>query len=419
MRKESLLIGVKNIKFFFMLFLLVVYAKAGDLQNAIKKAKPGSLITLGSGIFNETIVIDKPLIIKGKKAVIRGSLKGSVITIRSSHVRLEGLTIQGSGHRRDMLDGAVKIEGVSDVTIKGCVINDTLFGIVAEQSRGLSFIDNKVSSFDDKVVDNRGDFIRVWGSRNIIIQNNRFIKGRDLSITRSKNILIKNNEIKHARYGILAMIDTNVTASMNHIQDIYAGIFIKGGKKISLIQNRIFDTRLATGVGILLSHGRDIYVKNNLLMACAQALYIDSSPAEIGMRRYIIHNAIVDNFTALHFHAAICNNTVKDNDFVGNLNDVVRDLPKIKRKNNDIERNYWDRYEGFDKDKDGFGDTPYEVLLYADRLWQNNHHLQFFYATPVFALLDFIERLAPFSEPEKLLEDRKPRMKRNVDISFK
>ncbi len=394
------------------LFLTILsFGFAGALQQAIDKAAPGSLITLSSGTFQESITIDKPLVIEATNAILQGPRQGTVLTISSSHVRIQGLTIRGSGHRRDKLDAAIKMDGVEDVSIKRCKIEDALFGIVAERSADLHFLDNTISSFEDKVVDNRGDFIRLWGSRDVSIQNNHFFQGRDLSITRSRNLIVRNNLIEHARYGILAMMDSNLSASSNHIQDIYAGIFVKGGKNIALLKNKIFDTRLATGVGILLSHGKNILVQNNILTACAQALYIDSSPAEIAMRRFLFHNTIINNITALHFHAAICNNTIKDNDFIGNLNDVVRDLPKIKKKNNIIEKNYWDRYEGFDRDRDGFGDTPYQVLLYADRLWQNDHHLQFFYATPIFSLLDFIERLAPFSEPEKLLEDKKPRMR--------
>jgi len=36
--------------------------------------------------------------------------------------------------------------------------------------------------------------------------------------------------------------------------------------------------------------------------------------------------------------------------------------------------------------------------------------MKFFYATPVLSLIDFIERLAPFSEPLLLMRDEKPRI---------
>lgn len=31
--------------------------------------------------------------------------------------------------------------------------------------------------------------------------------------------------------------------------------------------------------------------------------------------------------------------------------------------------NYWDDYQGFDRNHDGYGDWPHELLVFADRLW--------------------------------------------------
>ncbi|WP_223162223.1 nitrous oxide reductase family maturation protein NosD [Nitratifractor salsuginis] len=391
-------------------------AQAGALQQAIDRVEPGAMIELGSGVIEESVTIDKPLTLKGVegKTLLQGPGRGTVVTIGSSHVHLEGLTIQGSGRRRERLDAAVKMDGVSDVSIKGCKIEKSLFGIIAERSAHLEFSRNSIRSYPEKVVDNRGDFIRLWGSHDIKVRGNRLEHGRDLSVTRSHNVLLADNRIREARYGILASMDTNLTARGNDIRNIYAGFFIRGGRDLNATGNTVFDTRTATGTGILLAHGRNIHISDNLLMACAQALYIDASPVEIGMRRYIYHNAVVDNVTALHFHAALRNNTIRDNDFVGNLHDVERDIPKAKREHNDIALNYWDRYEGFDRDRDGVGDTPYRVLIYADKLWQDDHRLKFFYATPILSLVDFIERLAPFDAPEELLKDPRPRMQRNI-----
>ncbi len=406
--------------FIALLWLGLAMAKAGMLQEAINRANPKAVIELGAGVIEDQITIDKPLTIKGvsAKTTLRGSNRKTVVTIRSSHVRLENLRIEASGRRRDMLDAAIKMVGVSDVTIKGCIIKRTLFGIVAEESADLSFEGNTIYSYPQRVVDNRGDFIRLWGSRKAVVQGNRLIGGRDLSLIRSKDILVSNNLIFDARYGILASMDSNITIRGNNIKKIYAGIYIKGGRDISFFNNQVFDTRTPTGTGVLINQGKKIHIKDNLISGCSQALYIDSSPVEIGMQRFIIHNSIINNITALHFHAALRNNTLRNNDFVGNLHDVERDIPNIKRQNNDIELNFWDRYEGFDRNRDGIGDTPYTILIYADKLWQNDHRLKFFYATPILSLLDFIERLAPFDEPELLLKDPKPRIKRSSGFSF-
>ncbi|HIE54463.1 MAG TPA: nitrous oxide reductase family maturation protein NosD, partial [Chromatiaceae bacterium] len=68
----------------------------------------------------------------------------------------------------------------------------------------------------------------------------------------------------------------------------------------------------------------------------------------------------------------------------------------------------WSDYTGFDLDHDGVGDTPYELYAYADRLWQDRPYAQFFKGSPLLEVLDFLERLAPFSEPRMLVRDEKP-----------
>jgi nitrous oxidase accessory protein len=76
------------------------------------------------------------------------------------------------------------------------------------------------------------------------------------------------------------------------------------------------------------------------------------------------------------------------------------------------ERNWWDDYQGFDRDGDGFGDTPYQLSAYADRLWMEIPPLAFFRASPVLEVIDFLERLAPFSSPTLILRDAAPRFER-------
>ena len=70
--------------------------------------------------------------------------------------------------------------------------------------------------------------------------------------------------------------------------------------------------------------------------------------------------------------------------------------------------NYWSDYQGFDENADGTGDSPYELYAYADRLWQDAPYAQFFKDSPMLEVLDFLERLAPFSKPQLLVRDMAP-----------
>jgi nitrous oxidase accessory protein len=73
------------------------------------------------------------------------------------------------------------------------------------------------------------------------------------------------------------------------------------------------------------------------------------------------------------------------------------------------ENNYFDDYQGFDRNGDNVGDTPYELYTYVEHLWDFNKNLKFFYGSPLLVILDFLERLAPFSEPKFVLRDKTPK----------
>jgi nitrous oxidase accessory protein len=45
-------------------------------------------------------------------------------------------------------------------------------------------------------------------------------------------------------------------------------------------------------------------------------------------------------------------------------------------------------------------------------MWLYNPKVKFFYGSPVVAIIDFLAKLAPFSEPVLHLVDKNPRMKR-------
>ena len=100
-----------------------------------------------------------------------------------------------------------------------------------------------------------------------------------------------------------------------------------------------------------------------------------------------------------------------DNVFEGNLTQVAygghgdnNNSPK-----NTWLGNYWDDYQGFDRDGDGFGDQKHELFSYSDQIWVELPIARFFRSSPVMELLDFLERLAPFSTPDLILRDEKPR----------
>ena len=79
---------------------------------------------------------------------------------------------------------------------------------------------------------------------------------------------------------------------------------------------------------------------------------------------------------------------------------------------NSFSENYWDRYEGYDLDRDGFGDVPHHpVSMYSIIVERNPTTLMLFRSFMV-DLMDRAERMMPGMTPEALRDDH-PRMKKN------
>jgi nitrous oxidase accessory protein len=122
-------------------------------------------------------------------------------------------------------------------------------------------------------------------------------------------------------------------------------------------------------------------------------------------------NRLAYNGVGVIFHTDWTGNEFRDNEFRGNFTQVaVRGGGGATR--NVWAGNYFDDYEGFDRDGDGRGDTPYELRAYADRIWMEVPPAAFFRGSPLMEVIDFLDRLAPFSAPTVILRDEHPRFER-------
>lgn len=401
---------MRNIFLSIVLFYSISLFADQNLNQIIATAKSGSKIALPKGIFKGPIIIDKPLILigSGKDTIIENDNNNTIITIKSSHVSIENLTLRGSGHQRYKLDGGIRADNVQDIKIKNCNFDRTLFGIIFYGIKNSKIINNTMKSYKEEIVDNRGDGILLWGSSNNVIDGNRLFESKDMAISRSNHNIIKNNIIENGRYGLLVNKSENTSVESNKIYSNYVGIRCEGAKNIKIDNNIIAKNRRSSGIGIMLDGGTGIRVTHNTIMDNAQAIYIKSKAAKTGVKRYIEYNKILNNNVAFHFYATIKNNTIKYNNIIGNLEDVTKSVRSVRYCKDNIKENYWDRCMGLDRNKDGISDTPYLVLNYVDKLWQFDPHIKFFYGAPLLCIIDLMEKLAPFTEPNLVFKDTKP-----------
>jgi nitrous oxidase accessory protein len=274
-----------------------------------------------------------------------------------------------------------------------------------------SIVSNNFITSKDLDLGLRGDGLRLWYSNDNLIKKNSLIKSRDMVVWYSHGNLIEENYGEYCRYSLHFMYAGKNFVKNNRYKFNSVGIFFMYSKDTVATGNVIKSSLGATGMGIGLKDVSNFTLKNNTVIYNAQGIYIDRSPFEPDTHNWIIGNNILYNSEALHFHSLSENNIIKENVIMGNIEDIVNDSRGSKTNENEIVGNYWDNYEGFDKDGDNIGDTPHKVYQYADQLWVYNPDVKFFYGSPVISLLNFLAKLAPFSKPLFLLEDKKPKVK--------
>ena len=394
------------------LFFFITFLNANLLQEAIDNAKEGSILRLPKGVYKGSIVINKPISIIGKEdgVIIDGEQQGTVIQITSPFVTIKNLTIIGSGDRNDTLDAAIKITNSRQSEISDNIIKDCLFGIDVSMTNN-SIISNNYITSKNLDLGLRGDGLRLWYANDNIVTKNKLIKSRDMVIWYSHGNEISENYGEHNRYSLHFMYAGKNFVKNNTYKFNSVGIFFMYSKDTIATGNVVQSSLGATGMGIGLKDVSNFTLKDNTIIYCAQGLYIDRSPFEPDTKNWIEDNKILYNSEALHFHSISENNVIKSNKIVGNIEDVINDSRGSKTDENEIVNNYWDNYEGFDKDGDNIGDTPHKVFQYADQLWVYDQNVKFFYGSPVIALLNFLAKLAPFTQPIFLMADEKPKLK--------
>ena len=380
---------------------------AQPLQPWLDTALAGASIRLPPGIYQGPAVITKPLTLEGDgKVVIDAGGQGTVLTVKADHVTLRGLTLRGSGNSHDALDGGVMAEGTK-LLIEHNVIEDVLFGISLHKVTDSIIRANRIRS---RAVDSadRGDGLRFWYSTGNRIEDNDIAQIRDITVTNSPLNRFTGNTIKDSRRAFNFLFSHRSLVDRNHLEKNSTGIIALNSDGLIIRNNRVLHAMDASGAGIALKETSAALVENNEIVHCAHGIMADS-PMDPINRIVFLDNLVAHNITGVYFYGAKGGHIAIGNTFRGNLWPVtiIGDGDPM----NDVwQGNYWDDYEGFDLDHDGFGDRPHEVLAYADRIWIETPEAKFFRNSPVLELLDFLERLAPFSSPSLILHDPAPRM---------
>lgn len=380
---------------------------ARPLQPLIDAVPSGGTLRLPAGRYQGPARITRPMQVDGGGvATIEGDGRSTVLVVQADGVTLRGLHLRGSGDSQDRIDAGLELTG-QDLLVEDNTLEDVLFGLHLKAVSRSLLRGNRVQG-KALAPGMRGDALRLWNSRHNRVEDNHFERGRDLTLINSPDNQLLRNHFSDGRYGLHAVFAPRLLAEGNRLSHTGTGIVALYSPELTLRGNHIAHALTDGGAGIVLKDSHDSLIEGNEVLHCAVGFKLDAGVEGLGQLQ-VRGNHFAHNIIGMFFYGEAGADRFSDNRFSNNLTTVAVSAPGAGAAHQ-WSGNDWDEYQGFDRNRDGRGDTPHDVLLFADRIWMERPLATFFRASPALELLDFLERLAPFTSPYRVLRDPSPRM---------
>lgn len=249
-----------------------------------------------------------------------------------------------------------------------------------------------------------GNGIHCWKSDSMYIYNNTVSGQRDgiyfEFVTNSK--IEKNVSEKNVRYGLHFMFSHFDSYTNNIFRHNGAGVAVMYTHDITMYGNTFTDNWGSAAYGLLLKDISNSTIEKNNFTGNTTGIYMEGSS-----RLKIHHNNLSGNGYAMKIQASCDGNVIEKNNFKGNTFDVTTNGTLVQ---NDFDNNYWDKYSGYDLNRDGIGDVPHHPVNMFSMIIEQMPVAMIFFRSFMVDLMDRTEKAIPSLTPENF-RDNKPRMK--------
>ncbi|GEM66689.1 hypothetical protein SMI01S_02950 [Sphingobacterium mizutaii NBRC 14946 = DSM 11724] len=376
-----------------------------SIKQGIALAKKGDTVLVQSGTYKEgNIIIDKAISLIGEgMPTLDGEKKHEPISVKSPFVHIQGFKIKGSGHSSINDVAGIKIYNTHHVNIINNVLDDNFFGVYSQNSKHLEIRGNKIQAYGtaEQLI---GNGIHGWKSDSLLIENNEILGHRDgiyLEFVTHTHVN-KNRSEGNLRYGLHFMFSHDNSYIENIFRANGAGVAVMYTKNVHMENNKFEENWGDSAYGLLLKDISDSKIINNTFDRNTAGIFMEGSN-----RIQIENNLFQGNGWSVKIQASCMDNDFKNNNFLQNTFDVATNGTLTL---NNFENNYWDKYEGYDLDKDGIGDIPFRPVSLFSMLVERYPSAMLLFRSFMVTLFDRTEKLLPSLTPEGL-KDEKPRMK--------
>lgn len=371
-----------------------------SIKKAIDLANPGDTILVYKGVYREgNIVINKRIVLQGKDfPILDGQRKYEVVSIKADSVVVSGFKVIDSGYGSLNDPCGIKIYDKIGVTVKNNILENNFFGIYAQKGSSCIIENNTIKAYQ-KEEQRIGNGIHCWKSDSMKIIGNRISGHRDGIYFEfvSNSIIWRNISKGNIRYGLHFMFSNDDSYISNVFKNNGAGVAVMFTKNVKMFNNYFEENWGDAAYGLLLKEIADSYIIGNKFIRNTSGIYMEGTS-----RVMLNHNIFKDNGWGMKIQASCMDNEISFNNFLANTFDISTNGSLVL---NHFNSNYWDKYEGYDLNKDGVGDVPFHPLSLFAVLTENNPSAMLLFRSFMITLLDKSEKVLPSITPDNFIDE--------------
>ena len=376
-----------------------------SIRQAIQQANDTDTIIVHQGLYREgSIVINKKIVFLGYDYPILDAQKqGDAVSIKADSVVVSGFKIINSGFASLDDPCGIKVYNRTYVRIYNNRLANNFFGIYLQNCSNCIVKGNSIVAHgtQEQLI---GNGIHCWKSENLQIIANTVSGHRDGIYFEfvTNSVIWRNISTKNIRYGLHFMFSNDDSYLTNLFKNNGAGVAVMFSKNVKMINNTFQENWGDAAYGLLLKEIADGYIFSNKFIKNTTGIYMEGTS-----RIKLEKNSFISNGWGMKIQASCMENDIVHNNYLKNTFDISTNGSLVL---NTFNFNYWDKYEGYDLDKNGIGDVPYHPLSLFAVLTEKNASTLLLFRSFMITLLDKSEKVLPSITPDNFI-DNTPLMK--------
>ncbi len=371
-----------------------------SIKSALDEIESGDTIYVHEGIYKEgNIVISKEVKLIGINfPVLDGQKKYEILSIKAANTLVSGFKMQHSGFATLDDPCAIKVYDTRNVTIQDNIFDDNFFGIYIQFSKKCTIKNNHITAYgvEEQQI---GNGIHCWKSDSLLVIANKISGHRDGIYFEfvTNSVIWRNISTSNIRYGLHFMFSNSDSYISNVFKNNGAGVSVMFTNKVKMFNNTFTENWGDAAYGLFLKEISDSYIFGNRFYKNTEGIHMEGTS-----RIKVEKNVFESNGWGMKIQASCMDNEIVSNNFVGNTFDISTNGSLVL---NTFNGNYWDKYEGYDLDKNKIGDVPYHPLSLFSVVVEKNPPAMLLFRSFMVTLLDKSEKIIPSLTPDNFIDN--------------